>query len=578
MDIKQLPIELANQIAAGEVVERPASVVKELVENALDAGADELLIDIEQGGVKRIKIRDNGCGIERDQLALALSRHATSKISCLDDLESIASLGFRGEALASISSVSRLRLTSKPAVQSEAWQAWTAGRDMAVQVEPAAHPNGTTIDIQDIFFNTPARRKFLRTEKTEFAHIDETLKRIALSRFDVDITLTHQGKRVRHYPKVDPTRDQQQRRRLAKATGSQFAEQALAIRAETGPYQLSGWVATAETCRHQADIQYCFVNGRMMRDKLLSHALRQAYERYLLADTVPTYVIYLWLPAAQVDVNVHPAKHEVRFHQQRQVHDFILQAVADALRQASETASEASAELSEATQPATQPVAGYQSSTGTGRQHQYQSSPPLAESLSGYRAGPSILPNAATESNNSDRRSDWRALAVFKPHWLLMQSEQMPAWLNLAAVEQKSLSQQLEKQLQNGLSGQPLLVEVALDLRNLAELQQFSDDDVEWLNRCGFNFHQQGHRLIVDTVPAMLRQGNVAQHCAALIQQVQADKSAAPLADWLAGYAGSEHFSLAQAEHWMKRWLQELDAKPHYLQYIAVPEQHSMDH
>ncbi|WP_404401253.1 DNA mismatch repair endonuclease MutL [Idiomarina seosinensis] len=561
MVIKQLPIELANQIAAGEVVERPASVVKELVENALDAGADKLLIDIEQGGIKRIKIRDNGCGIERDQLALALSRHATSKIACLEDLESIASLGFRGEALASISSVSRLRLTSKPAAQSEAWQAWTSGRDMAVQVEPAAHPDGTTIDIQDIFFNTPARRKFLRTEKTEFAHIDETVKRIALSRFDVDITLSHQGKRVRHYPSVDPDSDQQQRRRLVKATGAQFAEQALAIQAQTGSYQLTGWVATAEHCRHQGDIQYCFVNGRIMRDKLLSHALRQAYERYLLADTVPTYVIYLWLPADQLDVNVHPAKHEVRFHQQRQVHDFILQAVADALSQASAISADG---------PAIPADTKHQSGRPTARQHQYKTSVPLTEARSGYRAGSSILPNAVQEATPADALPEYRALAVFKQHWLLMQKGDEPAWLNVAAVAQQLLSNQLHQQLQHGLNGQPLLVEVVLDLSKPG-LQSLSAEDVEWLNRCGFNFRQHGRRLTVDTVPAMLRHGNVAQHCLALIQQIQANKDSDSVARWLANFAKTEHVTVSAAEHYMKRWQQELEASAQYMQPIDVP-------
>ncbi|MFC3033143.1 DNA mismatch repair endonuclease MutL [Pseudoalteromonas fenneropenaei] len=326
MAIEILPARLANQIAAGEVVERPASVVKELVENSLDSGANRIQIDIERGGHKLIRIRDNGSGIDQHELVLALSRHATSKLKTLDDLECIASLGFRGEALASISSVSRLTLSSKPAAQETAWQAFAEGRDMAVQVQPTAHPDGTTVEVKDLFFNTPARRKFLRTEKTEFAHIEELVKRIALSRFDVAITLTHNGKVVRQFrPSLDGSNDVQ---RVAQVAGKAFLTEACHLQAGNEGLSLHGWLMPVGT---SGTTQYTYVNGRMMRDKLILHAIRQAFEEVVGSIELPSFVLFVELDPRQVDVNVHPAKHEVRFHQARLVHDFIVQALKPAI-------------------------------------------------------------------------------------------------------------------------------------------------------------------------------------------------------------------------------------------------------
>ncbi|MCA2016857.1 DNA mismatch repair endonuclease MutL [Vibrio tritonius] len=332
MAIQILPARLANQIAAGEVVERPASVVKELVENSLDSGATRIDIDIDKGGAKLIRIRDNGCGIPKDELSLALSRHATSKISNLDDLEAIMSLGFRGEALASISSVSRLTLTSRTTAQEEAWSAYSEGRDMAVKLQPAAHPVGSTVEVLDLFFNTPARRKFLRTEKTEFSHIDELVRRIALSRFDVSFTLRHNGSVVRQY-RAAQTRAQEEKR-IGAVCGSAFARSMLRVDLEHQGLKLCGWITTPEGARQQNDLQFCYVNGRMMKDKLINHAIRQSYETSLRPDQYATYVLFIEIDPHQVDVNVHPAKHEVRFHQARLVHDFIYQAVSSALSQA----------------------------------------------------------------------------------------------------------------------------------------------------------------------------------------------------------------------------------------------------
>jgi len=331
MAIQILPARLANQIAAGEVVERPASVIKELVENSLDAGATKIHLDIEKGGAKRIRISDNGAGIAKDELGLALSRHATSKIKDLSDLEAISSLGFRGEALASISSVSRLTLTSKPAEQDNAWQATTQGRDMEVTVQPAAHPNGTTIEVNDLFFNTPARRKFMRTEKTEFNHIDEMIRRIALAKFHVTFTLVHNGKTIRQYRAADT--QAQKLKRVAAVCGQKFVDNSIEIECLHDNLHLWGWVAKPSYTRTTNDLCYSYVNGRMMRDKLINHGIRQAFADRISNDGYPAFVLFLELDHKEVDVNVHPAKHEVRFHQGRYVHDFIFSVCHQALEQ-----------------------------------------------------------------------------------------------------------------------------------------------------------------------------------------------------------------------------------------------------
>ena len=319
MAIHILSPQLANQIAAGEVVERPASVIKELVENSLDAGSTQIDIDLEQGGCKLIRIRDNGCGINKDELALALARHATSKISTLDDLDAIISLGFRGEALASISSVSRLTLTSRTAEQSEAWQVYAEGRDMTPTIKPAAHPIGSTVEVLDLFYNTPARRRFLKTEKTEFMHIEEFVRRIALARPDVSFNLQHNGKLVKQY------RASELEKRVELVCGRAFMQKAVKLDWQHDDLVIQGWVTSSES----SELQYFYVNGRVIKDKLLNHALRQAYNSR--THEQQSYVVFLQIDPKQVDVNVHPAKHEVRFHEARLVHDFVYQAIVMAL-------------------------------------------------------------------------------------------------------------------------------------------------------------------------------------------------------------------------------------------------------
>jgi DNA mismatch repair protein MutL len=334
--INLLSQRLANQIAAGEVVERPASVVKELMENSLDAGASRLEIEVEQGGTKQIKIKDDGLGIHKQDLELALSRHATSKITDLEDLENIASLGFRGEALASISSVSRLTMTSKAdddvaaaSGDNSGWKVVAEGQEMDVILSPAAHSRGTTVEVRDLFFNTPARKKFLKTEKTEFSRIDEILKRIALSRFDVQFSLTHNQRAIRKL--LPASSDQEKQRRVAGVCGPAFVESSVFVEMEGQGLRLWGWVSLPTFSRSQADLQYFYVNGRIIRDKLVTHAVKQAYRDVLFHGRHPAYVLYLELTPSAVDVNVHPTKHEVRFRDSRLVHDFLFSSLHKAL-------------------------------------------------------------------------------------------------------------------------------------------------------------------------------------------------------------------------------------------------------
>jgi len=328
MPIQQLPNHLINQIAAGEVVERPASVVKELVENSLDAGASSVHIDIQAGGQKLIRIRDNGGGIGREELALALSRHATSKISSLDDLEAVASLGFRGEALPSIASVARLTLCSATPGSDSAWQV-EADDGAITEPRPAAHPQGTTVEVHDLFYNTPARRRFLRTERTEFGHIEKWIRRLALSRQDVAFTLTHNRRSVMQLPAARTDEDRLQR--LARICGEAFADQAVFLSRETESVALTGWIGLPTYNRSQPDMQYWFVNGRSISDKTLSHAARHAYRDVLFHGRYPAYVLSITMDPATVDANAHPAKHEVRFRDGRRIHGIVSQSIEAAL-------------------------------------------------------------------------------------------------------------------------------------------------------------------------------------------------------------------------------------------------------
>ncbi|HHF3735492.1 TPA: DNA mismatch repair endonuclease MutL [Haemophilus influenzae] len=561
MPIKILSPQLANQIAAGEVVERPASVVKELVENSLDAGANKIQIDIENGGANLIRIRDNGCGIPKEELSLALARHATSKITDLDDLEAILSLGFRGEALASISSVSRLTLTSRTEEQTEAWQVYAQGRDMETTIKPASHPVGTTVEVANLFFNTPARRKFLRTDKTEFAHIDEVIRRIALTKFNTAFTLTHNGKIVRQYrPAFDLN---QQLKRVAAICGDDFVKNALRIDWKHDDLHLSGWVATPNFSRTQNDLSYCYINGRMVRDKVISHAIRQAYAQYLPADAYPAFVLFIDLNPHDVDVNVHPTKHEVRFHQQRLIHDFIYEGISYALNNqeqlnwhADQSAVEnreentvrepqpnysirpnrAAAgqnsfapkyhEKSQQNQPhfSNTPVLPNHVSTGY---RDYRSDAPSKTEQRLYAELLRTLPPTAqkdisdtAQQNISDTAkiisteiiecsSHLRALSLIENRALLLQQNQDFFLLSLEKLQRLQWQLAL-KQIQ--IEQQPLLIPIVFRLTEaqFQAWQQYSDD----FKKIGFEFieNQAQLRLTLNKVPSALRTQNL-QKC-----------------------------------------------------------------
>ncbi|KGT94387.1 DNA mismatch repair protein [Erwinia typographi] len=601
MPIQVLPPQLANQIAAGEVVERPASVVKELVENSLDAGATRIDIEIDKGGAKLIRIRDNGSGIGKDELSMALARHATSKIASLDDLEAIVSLGFRGEALASISSVSRLTLTSRTAEQAEAWQAYAEGREMAVTLKPAAHPVGTTLEVLDLFYNTPARRKFMRTEKTEFTHIDEIVRRIALARFDVAFSLTHNGKLVRQYRGVSES--SQRERRMGAICGTAFLSHALAIEWQHGDLSLRGWVADPVGSKAITDLQYCYVNGRMMRDRLINHAIRQAYQDKLGNDHQPAYVLYLEIDPHQVDVNVHPAKHEVRFHQSRLVHDFIYQGVVSVLQEAgAETLPDV--EPAERWQPENRQAAGGNhfsvpapakssdvasepdSASGAGEGTVRESwsgstarSTPASRSGAGASGGaapanwqrqepvyqpkegrayqqllstaeplrarePSPVSERAAEIPLSGHSQSFgRVLTVMHGNFALVEAKERLALIHLPVAERWLKQAQLAPG-DEGLKPQPLLIPVRLKL-DKAEREALGRHG-SLLIQMGIELHADAHHVTLRAVPLPLRQQNLQNLIPELLGYLarQQDVSATQVAQWLARH------SLADHPHW----------------------------
>ncbi|MGB8717295.1 MAG: DNA mismatch repair endonuclease MutL, partial [Rhodanobacteraceae bacterium] len=326
--IRPLETALINQIAAGEVIERPASVVKELVENSLDAGADKIEIDVEAGGARLIRVRDDGCGIAADELPLAVAAHATSKIASFDELERVGSMGFRGEALASLASVSRFSLTSRRGEDEHASRIDVeSGRPGAVG--PAAHPAGTCVEARDLFHNVPARRKFLRAERTEYVHIDERVRSLALAHPRVEFRLAHNGKLTRLFKSVGT--DEDGGRRVAEVLGDEFLQQTRAVEQQAAGLALRGWLGLPTASRSQADRQYFFVNGRLVRDKTVAHAVRQAYADVLFHGRHPAYVLFLQLDPARVDVNVHPAKQEVRFRDQQLVHQLVYRSLHEAL-------------------------------------------------------------------------------------------------------------------------------------------------------------------------------------------------------------------------------------------------------
>lgn len=524
--IHLLSPRLANQIAAGEVVERPASVAKELLENALDAGATRIDLEVEEGGVKLLRIRDDGHGIAQDQLPLALERHATSKIVELADLEGVQSLGFRGEALASISSVARLCLTSRTAAASEAWQVEAEGRDMQPTVQPAAHPVGTTVQVCDLFYNTPARRKFLRTEKTEFDHLQEVVRRMALARFDVAFHLRHNGRQV--YALHTAADEGSQARRIGQLLGEGFLEQALPIDVERSGLRLWGWVGLPTFSRSQADMQYFYVNGRIVRDKLVGHAVRQAYRDVMYGGRHPAFVLYLELDPNLVDVNVHPTKHEVRFRDGRTVHDFLYSTLnrnlAD-VRPGDELAAPAattSLELPKATGLAggefagqsgldllAQPVAGqFQGSSGGGGFYRPQAQAGFSGAQTqAYQQYTAPLPEDASQISEDEQIPPLGyALAQLKGIYILAENKHGLVLVDMHAAHERVMYERLKTAMAiEGLRGQPLLVpqSMALSEREV----DCAEEHADWFAKLGFELQRMGSEsLAIRQIPALLKQ------------------------------------------------------------------------
>ena len=481
--IRSLPELLVNQIAAGEVIERPASALKELMENSLDAGARSVAIELAEGGVRRLRVVDDGAGIERDDLPLAVARFATSKIATLEDLERASSLGFRGEALASIGAVARLAIASKRAGDRHAWKiACEAGEVSAV--EPAALASGTTVDVEDLYFNTPARRKFLKSEATEFARCDEVFARIALSRPDVAFSLAHNGRRSAHLA------PETLRARVGRVVGADFADAAVHVEAQGAAVSIAGLVAPAGFTRASRDAQFLFVNGRFVRDKVVAHAIRESYADVLHHDRHPAYVLFLTMDPARVDVNVHPTKSEVRFRESNAMHQFVFHALSRAL--ASPLA------VKESGIQQTQPVP----------MSMQQASLAMAQPAARYEAlfAAAVADERRTLAVEAPTEAPLLGYALAQLHgvYVLAQNAAGLVLVDMHAAHERIVYEGLKQALDGAsLASQPLLVPIAMTATP-EEIEQAEAGRAE-LESLGFDVAASGPRaLVIRAVPAML--------------------------------------------------------------------------
>ncbi|KAA3640260.1 MAG: DNA mismatch repair endonuclease MutL [Proteobacteria bacterium] len=535
MNIHKLPNQLIDQIAAGEVVERPASVVKELVENALDAGATQITIEVQTGGKKHIKITDNGQGIAKQDLALAIERHATSKIDSLYDLEHLSSLGFRGEALPSIASVSRFKMTSQHCDADMAFCIRSDGGQVSGP-EPAAHPPGTTVEVTDLFYNTPARRRFLKTDRTEFLRIDELIKQLSLSRFDVGFRLAHNGQIVRHAQAGDaePLINQ----RISQLCGKDFMQQALHIEHQRGDLKLSGWVAKPNWNRARADRQFFFINGRVIKDKLVAHAIRQAYQDVLFHGRHPAFVLYLNLNPELVDVNVHPTKHEVRFRDTRLVHDFIFgaihQTLAPARMQEQTKAAESLGQSFESVPVQDRMAFGAGGFGGQG--HARHTGATAHSSLNYLQKLASANPHAPTEeATNAYGGAQFPeanqaegipplgyAKAQIHGVFILAENKQGLIIVDMHAAHERILYERMKQRFADDqLKNQKLLVPIQINVsaREVAVVEEQG----EWLTQLGFDISVTGEESItVRKIPAILAQADVEELLKDVLSEVVA--------------------------------------------------------
>jgi len=522
--IRLLPPELINQIAAGEVIERPSSVVKELVENSLDAGATRIEVDIEAGGARLIRVRDDGDGIPVDELPLAVASHATSKIGSFDDLEHVASMGFRGEALASVSSVSRFALTSRARGQEAAFRVEVDGGKLQA-ARPAQHPQGTSVEVRDLFYNVPARKKFMRAERTEFAHIDDLLKSLALARGSVEFRLSHNGKPVRVWKAA---RDEQAAlQRVAEVLGDDFPGQSLRVDHAGAGLHLSGWVGLPTASRAQADSQYFYVNGRLVRDRIVAHAVRQAYADVLFHGRHAAFVLYLELDPVGVDVNVHPAKHEVRFREQRLVHDFLFRTLHEALAQtraglgslpSGVAATESAAGASPV--PAASPSApSYGSPSGwSGQFSQHRLSlgtreSPMADyaALLGDPATAAAVATPLPEAEEGEAPPLGYAIAQLKSIYVLAENAHGMVLVDMHAAHERITYERLKAgRASSGLRSQVLLVplSVAVSAKEAAAAEEHAEALAEW----GLELSRSGpSTIVVRRIPALLEGADVGQ-------------------------------------------------------------------
>ena len=536
MKIRLLPDHLVNQIAAGEVVDRPASVVKELVENSLDAGARRIKVVLEQGGRRAIRVSDDGEGMSREDLSLALQRHATSKIASLEELESVATMGFRGEALPSIASVARLDLASRQASDEHGWVV-RARRGTLSEPEPAALQQGTRVDVEDLFYNVPARRKFLRAERTEFAQVDQLLRRLALARFDVGFELEHNGKSVSALPPA-PTEAEQQRR-LQRVMGRDFIDHAVRIDEQRGDLGLHGWVAEPRYNRAQADRQFFFVNGRAVRDRLVAHAVRSAFQDVLFHGRHPGFVLFLELPPQAVDVNVHPQKQEVRFRDGRTVHDFLYSSLHRALAAPGSGAGSGAesgpgygmgagalrpgAGLVEAGGDAAQSAGGFGAAGayGGGYGRQAGMALPVREQLSAYAALLGAAPDRPPAEETGDVPPLGYALAQLHGVYILSQNDKGLVLTDMHAAHERITYERLKQRHAEGaIRGQRLLVPV--DLRVSEAEADLAEERRGELESLGLVVDRSGpESLLLREVPALLAQADAAQ----LLHDVLADMS-----------------------------------------------------
>ncbi len=503
--IQLLPDHLINQIAAGEVIERPASVVKELMENSLDAGATQLEIEIEKGGARLIRIRDNGGGMSRDEIPLSLCRHATSKIQTLQDLEQVASLGFRGEALASIASVSRLEICSMLAQAESAWRIEVSSEQKNAQPEPAAHPTGTSIAVRDLFYNTPARRKFLRTEQTEYQHILELVKRLALSCYGTGIRLINNQRQVLN---LSPVNDESTRIvRVKKILGTAFTERAIEISAAVDGLSLAGWLGHPDTARSQSDLQYFFLNGRMVRDKRINHAIRMAFDEAIYPGRYPSYLLYLQIAAEQIDVNVHPAKSEVRFSDARRVHDFIVSALRQALA-GQKTGLAVPAQHSP--HPVARQSSGRPRAAASGAQKR-QSSAFYAAAGAQASTQDDRLPEQVGEAPQQQEFSLGQAISCLDQHYILSAVGRQFCLINIRIANRALAADLLQRSFaQHTVRSQPLLMPLSLSLS--AGQAGLLEKHRTVINALAVEFDLIGsNSLILRGMPAVLRGADMSQ-------------------------------------------------------------------